>query len=151
MKAKQLTIELVQGDTFSKTIKVYAQSNLEYRGKFSTAYAYQTNDVVLYQNVVYYSKSDANKANLPTNTTYWGTLTPVNLTGATIVAKFEEQKSDTASNFTVTITDAVNGVFTIGLTSVQTQALSFNMANYDISINGTTYIFGNLLLHKEIV
>jgi hypothetical protein len=52
--------------------------------------------------------------------------TPINLTGATVRGQIRKKALDTAvvESFTCTITDAVNGVFTFGLTDEETAAIA---------------------------
>jgi len=59
--------------------------------------------------------------------------TPVNITGYTFRGKIKESAQDASAveEFTCTITDAVNGVFTVGLTAAETAELTATGDTYD--------------------
>lgn len=59
--------------------------------------------------------------------------TPVNITGYTFRGKIKESAQDVSAveEFTCTITDAVNGIFTVGLTAAETAAIAATGATYD--------------------
>jgi len=61
------------------------------------------------------------------------TGTVINITGYTFRGSIKESAQDTAAvkAFTCTITDAVNGVFTVGLTDTETAALPATGDTYD--------------------
>jgi len=61
------------------------------------------------------------------------TGTVINITGYTFRGKIKESAQDVSAteDFTCTITDAVNGVFTVGLTAAETAALAATGDTYD--------------------
>lgn len=66
--------------------------------------------------------------------------TVINITGYTFRGKIKESAQDATAveEFTCTITDAVNGQFTVGLTATETAALVATGAAYD-SYTSYTY------------
>lgn len=151
-----VNMKLKVGDTFTRTLTLYAQSNLTNRGEYKSAYTYQTNDVVLYNNVVYYSKLDSNKGNTPPNATYWGTPTVVNLSTSTISGGLKHSNKDesTIVNFTTAfVTNGSDGKFTISLTSSQTALLDFDECYFDVQVTTgstvRTYLSGTIELEKQ--
>lgn len=63
-------------------------------------------------------------------------LVPVNLTGATVVAKMKKNIGDSTPviTFTTSIVDAVNGKYSFSLTAAQTASLSVDTGVYDVLI-----------------
>lgn len=63
---------------------------------------------------------------------------PLNLTGYTVDSDIKELTDDVqVETFTATLTDAVNGAFTLTLTPVETAALDTGRYGYDISLTSS--------------
>ena len=81
---------------------------------------------------------------------------PTNLTGAVITAYLKNRLSDSTPivAFTVVLEDALLGKFSINLTAVQTDALTFKTGVYDIEVNIggiiTRVLEGNVVLSKGV-
>jgi len=151
-----VVFNIKQGDSFTRTLTVYAQSNLDNRGEYKDAYTYQTDDLVLYNNVLYYSKTDSNKGNTPPDATNWGAPSVVDLSTSTFGGGLKHSHRDEATIVDFTnafVTDGTDGKFTISLTGAQTAAFDFEECYFDVQITtGTTiktYVSGKIVLEKE--
>ncbi len=91
--------------------------------------------------------------------------TPVDLTGATLRAQIRRKALDTALlvAFTITVIDAVGGIFTFGLTASQTAALPaaedpagiasravWDMELQDAAGRVTPVYWGTVTIHREV-
>lgn len=149
-------IKIKQGDTFTRTITLMSQANLIDKGIYKAAYTYRKNDLVVDNNVVYYSKLDSNKGNATSNATYWGTPTAINLSSSTLTGGLRDSYRDegTIIDFTTAlVTDGTDGKFTISLTATQTKTLDFDECYFDVQVTtGTvvkTYLTGKIQLERE--
>lgn len=156
MLPAQVNFECYKGDTFSKTITLYADANVTYKGLWSSVVNYKVNDVVKKSDGVLYKCTAAHKGYEPPNVSYWSTLTPLNLSTATIEGKIKISLDDTTAvqAFTVAlVTDGSDGKFTLSLLHTVTDDFTFKEATYDVEILiGSTkkkYLYGKFLVRKE--
>lgn len=156
MLPANVDFEVYQGDTWSKTVTLNATANVTYRNKWSSLYTYAVNDVVQYLGVVYKCIL-AHTNQTPPNATYWGSLTALNISSATLSAKIKRFPDDSTAAQTITtalVTDGINGKLTLSLTSVQTAALSPGVYYYDleVTISGVTtkYLKGKITIKREV-
>lgn len=151
-----VVFKIKEGDSFSRTLTIYAQSNLENRGLYKDAYTYQTNDLVVHNNVLYYSKANSNKGYTPPNATWWGIPSVVDLSTSTLGGGLKHSHKDesTIVNWTTAfVTDGTNGQFTISLTGAQTATFDFDECYFDVQITTgstiKTYLSGKIVLERE--
>jgi hypothetical protein len=60
--------------------------------------------------------------------------TPVNLAGKTLRMQIRSRDGDLIQEVTVTVTNAEQGAFSLGLTTAQTKALDFTTAIHDLEV-----------------
>ena len=156
MKPLRYDFEIHQGSTFSITLTKYANANLINRGTWSSLTTYSVDDVVVWKGVIYKCILAHTTAYEPPNVTYWGSVTPQDLSTSTFSAKIrtDYDDEDALATFTIAyVTDGTDGKIALSLTAAQTAALDFSKAVYDLEVTtGSTvdkWLTGKVILRKE--
>lgn len=144
--------ELYQGSTFIRTITKRAEANLINRGTWSVLAGYDVDDFVVWEGSTYKCIVAHTTAQQPPNATYWGSITPQDLSTSTIQAMIRRtvESSVTSGSFTIDMIDAPNGKFTISLSAAQTDLLDAGTYYYDLEIT-TGPIVDKIMAGKIIV
>jgi len=133
----KLDLEIIQGDSFSLTFSRLSEDYLNYKGEWSSLLDYEVDDVVTYKNTIKKCILNTTANQLPSNATYFGAVDPYDYSACTFYAKIRTEFNEEASvaDFNVAyLTDGTDGKFQITLTAVQTAALDFDTAVYDIEV-----------------
>ena len=154
--AARLDLEIVKGSTFVRTFTKYSEIYINYRGKWTELTEYKVDDVIEYKNLTYKCILDTTNKQPPTNTLYFGSLTPFDYSTSTLEAKIrtDYNEEDSVIDFTTSfITDGTDGQIQLSLTATQTEALDFDTAVYDIEVTSgsTVYkeVYGVVTLQDE--
>ena len=150
------TFSVYQGSTFGVTLTKYANANLTKRGTWTPYTTYSVDDLVVWNGAIYKCILAHTTGQQPPNITYWDSPTVQDLSSSTFAAKMKRNTSDTNEVASLTIdfvTDGTDGKITLGLTALQTAALS-GTYYYDLEIttgaNIDKWLSGKFIVSDEV-